>query len=142
MILRAATEGGSTLHPVGESLTREPVVPLHPDGSAGMALAIERRGFTVRDGADALLAAEPRLAYLLLEVCVELRKVFGRDAEIAVEPSEDPEGVDVTPMLFALVRTHMDGRAAAETLDRFNDGWWLDNMGRANGKLEVSVEFA
>lgn len=141
-ILCAGTEGISNVDPISHTLTRDPVVLARLDGAAGTAPAIERGAYAVREGADALLAAEPGLAYLLLEECGELRKVFGRDAEIVVEPTEDPEGADVAPMLFALVRTEMEGREAAEALIRFNDAWWLDNMRRANGKLEVSVEFA
>jgi len=78
---------------------------------------------------------------LLLEACSELRKVFGDGVDIVVERADDPEGTDIEPMLFALVQTSLDGQEAAQALDRFNDAWWLDNMARARGALEVSVEF-
>ncbi|MBI4704639.1 MAG: hypothetical protein HY744_26340 [Deltaproteobacteria bacterium] len=135
----AATSAG--LEEAGEILPGGPVTLLSVDGARVTAEAVERGVYEVRPGAEDILAREPSLALFLPEVCAKVREVFGGDADLALERFDDPEAPQSEPMLFVLVKTRLDGRTAATALERFHEEWWLDNMGRAQGKLEVSVEF-
>jgi hypothetical protein len=98
--------------------------------------------YELRSGAEPLLHRAPDLRTFLEETCAEIRKVFGAATELAVTSFEDPEEPEGKPSLFLLVRTTLDATTAGDLLDRFDEAWWLDNAPRAEGKIEVSLEFA
>jgi hypothetical protein len=89
-----------------------------------------------------ILRDAPDLHAFLDETCAEIRKVFGSAGDLAISSFEDPEAPERNPTLFVLVRTTLDTKTAGDLLDRFDETWWLDNAMRAEGKIEVSLEFA
>jgi hypothetical protein len=97
--------------------------------------------YVLREGAETILDAAAGLRAFVEETCVELRKVFGVTAELAVTRYEDPDAPESAASLYVLVRTALDATSAGGLLDRFDDGWWLDNAPRAAGRVEVSLEF-
>ena len=77
------------------------------------------------DEVEALLRTHPELRPYVAEAARRLVVHFGDDATIVVDVTrarEEPEA----PMLKILVETPLDGLAALERLDAFDEEWWLD----------------
>jgi hypothetical protein len=88
--------------------------------------------------AEALLAKSPEIVPLLAEACEQLRRSFG-DAVFELERVDDPEAPAGEPMLFLVIRSHLDPGDADAALRQFDEGWWIDNLHRARGKLEFTL---
>jgi hypothetical protein len=98
--------------------------------------------YELREGADAVLAADAGLRSFVDETCAAVREVFGAAGKLAVSRYQDPDAPEGGPSLYLLVRTVLDAATAGGLLERFDEAWWLENAPRAGGKLEVSLEFA
>lgn len=84
----------------------------------------------------------PHLPPLLEEAVDRITHYFGD--EIRVEPqlvtkNKPDDGVQ---QLFLNIIVRMGATEAFLKLQAFDNGWWLDNSGRAEGSLEFDVEFA
>ncbi len=99
-----------------------------------------QKGYELREGAEAFLQEHPDVRALMLEAGAKLREYFGAETEFAVEVFRDPEIPMARAELYLLVKVQT-GDSARETMNRFDDDWWLDNMGRADYLLHVSMEF-
>jgi hypothetical protein len=92
--------------------------------------------YSLRPGAQEVLAENPDLQRLVIETIHHLRRIFG-PADIVLERFD----CGLSPILFVLARTELSAEAAFERLNSFRERWWLDNLWRADMKLEVTVEF-
>lgn len=99
------------------------------------------RGYELREGVESFLQSHPELRCFIREAGERLRGVFGEETELALKRFVDPESPVESAMLFLLVKTPLDAQAAQALLDRFDETWWLDNAGRADHLLQVSIEF-
>ena len=77
---------------------------------------------------------------LLKEIPQRLKKFFGENAELAVELFSEPE-MPSSKEIFVLVITNDEAEKARSKMDKFDEKWWLENLGKANCKLNVSLEY-
>ena len=77
---------------------------------------------------------------LLKVIPGKLRKFFGKNAKHAVELFAEPE-MPSSREIFVLVLTKNDAKAARAKMDEFDKKWWLENLDKANCKLNVSLEY-
>jgi hypothetical protein len=108
--------------------------------SVAQARDVALSTITLREGALEVLGKAAWLLPLLHEVAAALRAHFNSDCDVVVEPFQHDDDGEAT--LFASVRTSLDAEAAAKRMDAFYDTWWLDNLRRFHGRVDVTVEFA
>ena len=87
------------------------------------------------------LAAEPALTPLLLEAETEIHRVFGPQITLTLDMTFDPDNGMDCGELFALIGTSEAAAAALEKLDRLDETWWRAASRRAQGKMNIDVEF-
>lgn len=80
------------------------------------------------------------LLLLLRAAHHKIKTLFGYDTEIALEVFTDPDSDD-SHKLFALIYTALPVDEALAQLDRLDQEWWLDAATRANGLLNLDVEY-
>ena len=100
------------------------------------------QSYSFRDVAavQAFLHANPELVELLCEAYGHLEKHFGPDPQVALAVISDPEGKGAD-QLFAYIVTSLEVEEAVARLDGFDMEWFLDQLGRAGGRLNFSLEF-
>ncbi len=77
---------------------------------------------------------------LLKVIPGKLKKFFGRNAKLAVELFVEPE-MPSSREIFVLVLTKNDAKTSRAKMDEFDQKWWLENLDKANCKLNVSLEY-
>lgn len=77
---------------------------------------------------------------LLKEIPHKLSKFFGRSVKLAVELVAEPE-MPSSKEIFVIVLTKKDAKEARAKMDEFDQKWWLENIDKANCKLNVSLEY-
>jgi hypothetical protein len=99
------------------------------------------RLYTFRERAEVLafLERHPFLVSLLLEAYGEIGNYFS-DSPIFLEVVTDPEAFD-DHQLAVSIATNLDPDEAIDTLEQFDENWWLDALDQAQGKLCIDVEF-
>jgi len=80
------------------------------------------------------------LISLLEEAYTKIEKYFGPYPQVFLEVISDPEATD-DRQLFAFIGTHLSPDKALDTLERFDEEWWLDVLDQAQGKLCIDIEF-
>lgn len=101
----------------------------------------ERYQFRGSDVAEAVAAAGPAVAVLLLEAADQIASYFGPETNVVLEFITDPDDEDDPGTLFALIQTRLKWAAARPVMERFWYGWWLPVARRANGWLNFGLEF-
>ena len=86
------------------------------------------------------LQAHPQLTGLLLEAVPYLKEHFGPSPHVELEVIRDPE-IGPTGELIAYILTPLSVDEAQARLDRLDDEWLLDELDRADGFLNFSLEF-
>lgn len=77
---------------------------------------------------------------LLKEIPTQIRKVFGKRQNLALEFFWNPE--DPTwHQIHVLVPTKLSVDEAFSEMEKFDNAWWLENFGRANMKLQILKEY-
>jgi hypothetical protein len=87
----------------------------------------------------AFLKRNDSLLPLLFEASKEIRKYFPESC-LFLELISDPDGED-PDQLFAYISTDLPPREARPKLKALDRDWWLDAVGRAQGKLCISLEY-
>ena len=89
---------------------------------------------------EAYLEQYPFLIPLLHEAYPKIWQYFP-DADLYLEIFRfyDTGGHEI--QLFADISPTCEPEALVEVLDRFGMDWWLDNRERAQGKIEIMVEY-
>jgi hypothetical protein len=77
---------------------------------------------------------------LLKVIPGQIAKFFGKNAKLALELLSEPD-FPSSRELFVLVLTDDSAEKARPKMDRFDQKWWLENLEKANCKLNVSLEY-
>lgn len=80
------------------------------------------------------------LVPLLLEAYAKIGNYFEPYHPVFLEVISDPEATN-DRQLFAFIGTHLSPDEALDSLEYFDDEWWLDTLDEARGKLCIDVEF-
>ena len=97
--------------------------------------------FTLREPDEVVvyLNHNPMLIPLILEAGDKAQEYFAERPALALHLAEYPD--DGSRELFLLIQTAQPPEAALTQLDRFDQEWWLDALDRAEGKLNVKLEY-
>lgn len=97
--------------------------------------------FRLREPDDVLcyLSDNPFLVPLVLEARDKAHEYFSERPPLVLHLAEYPD--DGSRELFLLIQTAQPPAAALAKLDRFDQEWWLDALERAEGKLNVKLEY-
>jgi hypothetical protein len=82
----------------------------------------------------------PLLVPLLEEAYINIVRYFGPYPHVFLEVISDPEATN-DRQLFAFIGTHLSPDQALNSLERFDEEWWLDVLDQAQGKLCIDIEF-
>ena len=80
------------------------------------------------------------LAELLVEIRAKVSEVFGAATQVRLDLLDDPEFLG-QPKLYAVILTPLAAEVALALQARLDDDWWLDNLERAQGKLNLCLEY-
>ncbi len=86
------------------------------------------------------LDVHPFLVPLLLEAYAKIGKYFEPYHQVFLEVISDPEATN-DRQLFAFIGTRLSPDEALDSLECFDEEWWLDSLDEAQGKLCIDVEF-
>lgn len=97
--------------------------------------------FTLRgeQEVDSFIKKNFFLVSLLTEARTEIKKYFPK-SQLFLELIHDPDEVD-PDQLFLYISTELSPREARPVLKQFDNDWWLAALGRAQGKLCISLEY-
>jgi hypothetical protein len=97
------------------------------------------RLYTFRERAEVLefLEKYPFLVSLSLEAYGEIGNYFP-DLQVYLEVVTDPEEINGSQLVI-FIATNLAPDEAADRLERFDKGWWLDALDRAQGKLCITI---
>lgn len=98
------------------------------------------RLYTFRQREEVLWFLEryPFLVSLLLEAYDRIGAYFPY-SQVFLQVVTDPEATD-DDQVVVFIATALDPDEAVESLERFDDEWWLDALDWARGKLCIDVE--
>ncbi len=65
---------------------------------------------------------------------------FGKDQKLALKVSFDSDSPQLSE-LWVLILTELPAKDALPVLERFDEEWWLENMDRADCKLNITLKF-
>src|SRR5262249_11405891 len=85
------------------------------------------------------LEENPFLIPLLQEARIQIKRYFP-DSDVVLEVVTDPEIMGEKELVASIV-VGQNVEEACDTLDRFDEEWWLDASDRAEGQLHVGLEF-
>jgi hypothetical protein len=102
---------------------------------SGLNQLYEFKGGAVRS----FLEGNPLLCDLLFVAYGVIRQHFGSGVEMALEVVADPEALG-DKQLFVLIRTELPRKVAREQLAELDQAWWLNELPRAEGKMEIALE--
>jgi hypothetical protein len=88
-------------------------------------------------GIGRLLRQEPELAAIVREAASQLVR-FIPDARLTLDLLADPED-DSAEQLFLGISTGLAEDDALAALRRFDQGWWVQHVGRAHGRLCIDL---
>ena len=77
---------------------------------------------------------------LLKLIPSQIAKYFGNNAKLALELLNEPDSPS-SREIFVLVLTEEAADKARSRMDKFDQKWWLENLDKANCKLNVSLEY-
>jgi hypothetical protein len=86
------------------------------------------------------LRQNPFLINLILEAREQIRRYFGADRTLVLQPFYDPEDPQ-NRQLILLIQTPGGFEEVRPLLDQMNEGWWFDAVERAQGSLEIMPEY-
>jgi hypothetical protein len=104
-------------------------------------VAALQQAFALRGDVRSMTDKTPHLVLLLLEARQHVERVFGSDAPTVLALVENPEAADSLPELFVYIQTPLPVLAAREKLAQLDEEWWLDALPRAEGRLNIALEY-
>lgn len=101
-----------------------------------------KRIYNIRHEVETIrfLRKHPALIDLLLEAPAQIERYFGSSSLLTLELATDPEDPDSTE-LFVNVSVPLPVDDAIVRLDRFDEGWFLEQLERTGGRLNFNLEF-
>lgn len=97
----------------------------HIDDSAAIADFLTRNAF---------------LNDLLIEAHNKIVEFFGENVDVHLALYDDPDSGD-GQKLYAVIITPLAAKDAIPLQERLDEGWWLENLARAQGKFNIIVEY-
>lgn len=119
-----------------------------PNGMSTMARKLQmpepkpirnwRDAYRVQDAGEVsrFMVSHPFLVSLLSDTRSEIEKYFP-DTRPRLELATDPE--DGEQQLVLAIGTSLPSPEAVATLKRFDGGWWRKHLGKAEGKLCITL---
>ena len=80
------------------------------------------------------------LISLLEEIPNKIYQYFGNSQKLALEVLYEPDLPDSSE-LWILVLTELSAKEARSIMNKFDKEWWLENLHKANCKLNVGIEY-
>jgi hypothetical protein len=80
------------------------------------------------------------LVPLLREVPEKIYDYFGKDQKLALKVSFESDSPQLSE-LWILILTRLSAKEALPILEKFDEEWWLENMDRADYKLNTTLKF-
>ena len=77
---------------------------------------------------------------LLKMIPRQITKYFGKNAKLALELLSEPD-FPSSREIFVLILTEDAAENARSKMNKFDQKWWLENIDKANCKLNVSLEY-
>lgn len=77
---------------------------------------------------------------LLREIPKKIYDYFGKDQKLSLKVSFESDSPQLAE-LWVSVLTELSANEALLLLDRFDEEWWLENIDRADCKLNISLEY-
>jgi hypothetical protein len=60
---------------------------------------------------------------------------------LVLEVVQEPDAMEASPELFLYVQTRLPVAEARAKLAELDEGWWLDALPRAEGRLSIALEY-
>ena len=89
---------------------------------------------------EAFLKEYSFLIPLLREVAPQARLIFGTDVRLTLQVVHDPE-VAGESELTVYIHTNLPVDEAMDKLSKLDEEWFLDQLHRTNGKLNLDIQF-
>jgi hypothetical protein len=80
------------------------------------------------------------LLELLEEIPDQIFRCFGYNQKLRLEILSEPDFPDSIE-LWVSVLTELSALESRQIMDKFDENWWLDNLDRADCKLNVTVKY-
>jgi hypothetical protein len=80
------------------------------------------------------------LLSLLKEFPTQIERYFGGNIKLALKISTEPDSSN-SDELWILILTELSAKEAFPLLESLDENWWLDNLERANCKLNIRLEY-
>lgn len=77
---------------------------------------------------------------ILEEVPGEIYRYFGSDQKLVLKVSAEPDILESSELWIEIL-TKLSAKEAMPVLEEFDKNWWLENMERANCKLNITLKF-
>lgn len=77
---------------------------------------------------------------LLKEFPTQIKRYFGENIKLALKISTEPDFSN-SDELWILILTELSAKEAFPLLENLDENWWLDNLERANCKLNIRLEY-
>lgn len=88
-----------------------------------------------------LLVEHPETHDPLIHAATLIPRYFGASAYLSLRAAHEVDG-DGPPTLLATIHTTQSPTQALDSLDRFDDDWWLDAMPNLHDVLSFGLRFA
>jgi hypothetical protein len=85
------------------------------------------------------LAERPDVYRVLLAATIEIRVYFGERPELLLEIVSDYEDEDDTTLFVKVVDDQESFEDMYEKYSEFEQGWWLDNMSKSRGMIDIGL---
>lgn len=80
------------------------------------------------------------LVTLLREAPTQIKRIYGESVKLILKLSAEPDFLQSTE-LWVLILTELPASKAFPLLEKLDKEWWLENIDRANCKLNISLEY-
>lgn len=111
------------------------------DARTGLVERLGRRfEFSDHTAVEKFLRENPFLTGLLLDAHKKIQEHFGSNTRAALKVVKAPEAEE-DKRLFVFIQTGLSPKEALAYLARLDQGWWLDALSQARGKMSIDVEY-
>jgi len=80
------------------------------------------------------------LVPLLREIPEKIYDYFGKEQKLSLKISFESDSLQLAE-LWVSILTELLANEVLPILDRFDEEWWLENMNRADSKLNITLKF-
>ena len=77
---------------------------------------------------------------LLEEIPNKIYEYFGNNQKLSLKISHEPD-FPQSSELWVSILTELSAKEALSILEKFDEEWWLENMDKSAGKLNINLKF-